>query len=61
MTWTSFWYGVAEIFNFCFKIMKKLGHGPNIILWLIIIFLLAFWTLQIRKQNKEAERNGTYK
>ena len=39
--------------------MKKMGHGPNIILWIIIFCLLVYWTLQIVKQTKEAKKNGT--
>lgn len=60
MSWTAFWYGVAAIFEFCFKILKKLAGIPNILVWVIIICLLVFWTLQIRKQTAKAKRDGTY-
>jgi hypothetical protein len=42
-----------------FRGMKALGHGPNIILWSIIAFLLAYQVRQMMKQNKEADKNGT--
>lgn len=61
ITMTDVFYGIGDFFQWIFKGMRVLGHGPNVILWAIILFLLVYWTLQIRKQNKEAERNGTLK
>jgi hypothetical protein len=60
MTWTAFWYGVAAIFEFLFKILKKLYQAPNVLVWITLICLLAFWTLQLAKHKKEAKRDGTY-
>ena len=60
MTWTSIWNGIAAFFEAMFKIWKALGQGPNIVMWTIIVICLAYWTMQIRKQNKEAKANGTY-
>ena len=60
MTWTAFWYGVAAIFEFCFKILKKLANGPNALVWVLLACLLLFWTLQLAKHKKEAKRDGTY-
>ena len=60
MTWTAFWNGLAAIFEFCFKILKALYQVPNILVWILLVCLLAFWTLQLRKHRKEAERDGTY-
>lgn len=59
MTWTSIWNGVAAFFEAIFRILKSLGNGPNAIMWVIIIFCLGYWTLQLRKQIKEAKQNGT--
>ena len=59
ITMTDVFYGLGDFFQFLFKGIKALGHGPNIILWIIIFSLLVYWTLQIKKQNKEADRNGT--
>ena len=61
ITMTDVFYGIGDFFQWIFKGMRVLGHGPNIILWIIIGFLLFYWTRQIMKQNKEAEKNGTYK
>ena len=64
MTWTNFWCSIGAIFEFLFeflfKIIKRLGQTPNALVWIVIISLLAFWILQLRKQAKEAKKNGTY-
>ncbi len=60
MNWTVFWYGIAAIFEFCFKILKKLYQTPNVLVWVMLACLLVFWTLQLRKHAKEAKRDGTY-
>lgn len=61
VTMTDVFYAIGDIFQMIFRGMRVLGHGPNIILWIIIFSLLVYWTLQIKKQNKEADKNGTYK
>lgn len=61
MTWTDLWTGIGKLFEWGFKILKTLGNVPNAILWVIIGFLLVFWVMQIMKQNKEADKNGTYR
>lgn len=59
ITMTDVFYAIGDFFQWIFKGMRVLGHGPNIILWIIIGGLLTYWTLQIRKQNKAADKNGT--
>jgi len=59
VTMTDVFYAIGDFSQPVFAGLRVLGHGPNIILWIIIGFLLVYWTLQIRKQNKEADRNGT--
>jgi len=61
ITWTDVFYATGDFFQWLFKIIHKLGQGPNIILWIIIIGLIFYWPYKIHKQNKEAERNGTLK
>lgn len=61
ITMTDVFYAIGDFCYMIFAGMRVLGHGPNIILWIIIGGLLTYWTLQIRKQNKEADKNGTYK
>lgn len=61
LTMTDVFYAIGDFSQWVFRGMKVLGHGPNIILWIIIFCLLVYWTLQIIKQNKEADRNGTLK
>jgi hypothetical protein len=59
MTWTSIWYGVAAVFEAIFKLLKALYQVPNIFVWVLIVVLLTYWTLQLRKQMHEAKQNGT--
>lgn len=58
-TMTDVFYGIGKFSQMVFRGMKVLGHGPNIILWLIIGGLLVYWTFQIIKQTKDAKKNGT--
>jgi hypothetical protein len=61
ITWTDIFYGIGDFCQWCFKGMRALGQGPNIIISTVVILLLAYWTIKIMQQNKEADRNGTYK
>ena len=61
ITMTDVFYAIGDFSQWVFKGMRVLGHGPNIVLWTIIAFLLVYQTLQIIKQNKEADKNGTLK
>lgn len=59
ITMTDVFYGIGDFSKSVFKGIDVLGHGPNIILWSIIVFLLGYQVRQIIKQNKEADKNGT--
>jgi hypothetical protein len=59
ITMTDVFYAIGDFSQKVFKGMRSLGHGPNIVLWIIIGGLLAYWTIQIIKQTKEADKNGT--
>lgn len=61
VTMTDVFYGIGDFSQMVFRGMKVLGHGPNIVLWSIIIFLLGYWTMKMKKYNKEADKNGTLK
>ena len=61
VTWTDIFEGTGAFFQWCFKGMRVLGQGPNVIISVVIIGLLTYWCLRIAKQNRDAERNGTYK
>jgi len=60
MTWTTFWNSIGEFFEFCFKILEAIGNKANAAVWVLIIVLLAYWVLQLRKQSQEAKNKGTY-
>ncbi|MFO0323098.1 MAG: hypothetical protein ACK504_11810 [Bacteroidota bacterium] len=59
ITMTDVFYAIGDFSQWIFKGMKVLGHLPNIFFWSIILILLAYWTNQILKQTKEADKNGT--
>ncbi len=61
ITMTDVFYGIGNFCQWIFKGMKVLGHGPNIIMWAIIVFLIGYQVVRMMKENKEAERNGTLK
>ncbi len=60
ITWTDIFEGTGTFFYWCFKGMRALGQGPNILMGGFVIFLLALWCAKIIKHKKEAVRNGTY-
>jgi preprotein translocase subunit YajC len=39
--------------------MKMLGHGPNLIIWILIIGGIFYWTLRLNRYRKQAKRNST--
>lgn len=59
VTWTDVFYAIGDFSQWVFAGMRKLGHGPNIVLWVIIFGLLVYQTLAIIKQTKDADKNGT--
>jgi hypothetical protein len=61
VTWTDIFEGIGTFSYWVFGGMRSLGHLPNVIISIMIVSLLGYWTMKIMKQNKEADRNGTYK
>jgi hypothetical protein len=59
ITWTDVFEGIGSFSQTIFKGMKALGHGPNIIIWIMIIGVLVYWTMRLSRYKKEAHRNGT--
>ena len=56
ITMTDVFYGIGDFFlNLCLKEMDVLGHGPNIILWSIIVFI-GLPSKTNSKQNKETDK-----
>ncbi|MCC5918518.1 MAG: hypothetical protein JJU02_14445 [Cryomorphaceae bacterium] len=49
-------YGLGDFFTWSFKILPTLGHGPNIIIALVITGYFIYWLKQIKK-HKEAGEN----
>ena len=59
ITWTDIFEGIGVFFEWIFKGMRVLGHGPNVIIWILIVGILAYWTMRLSRYKKEARRNGT--
>ncbi len=59
VTWTDIFEGTGKVFEWIFRGMAKMGHGPNVIMGVFIVALLGYWCYRINKYKKEAARNGT--
>ena len=59
ITWTDIFEGTGTFFQWIFKGMSVLGHIPNVIIWILIIGILAYWTMRLTRNRKQAERNTT--
>ncbi len=59
ITWTDVFYGIGDFCQWIFKGMRVLGHSPNVIIWVMILGVLVYWTMRLNRYKKEAQRNGT--
>lgn len=59
ITWTDVFYAIGDFFEWIFKGMRVLGQGPNVIIWIGIVFAITYWTFRLNRYRKEAKRNGT--
>jgi len=59
ITWTDIFYAIGDFFQWIFVGMKSLGHIPNVIIWLMIVGVLGYWTLRLSRYKKAAQRNNT--
>lgn len=59
ITWTDVFYAIGDFFQWIFRGMKVLGHGPNVIIWILILGILGYWTMRLSRYKKEAQRNNT--
>ncbi len=59
ITWTDVFESIGSFFQWTFKGMEKLGHGPNVFISIFVIGMLVYWTAKIVKYKKEAARNST--
>lgn len=59
ITWTDIFEGIGDFSLWIFRGMKMIGHGPNVIIWILIIGAIGYWTLRLGKYKKESQRNGT--
>ena len=59
ITWTDIFEGIGAFCQWIFKGMRMLGHGPNVIIWILIIGAIFYWTLRLSRYRGESRRNGT--
>lgn len=59
ITWTDIFEGIGTFSYAIFKVMKSMGHGPNVLIWLLIIGVLTYWTMRLNRYRKESKRNST--
>jgi hypothetical protein len=59
ITWTDVFNGIGDFFLWFFKGMRVLGHGPNVIIWILIIGAIVYWTLRLARYRRQSSRNGT--
>lgn len=59
ITWTDIFYAIGDFFQWIFKGIRLLNQGPNVIIWILIIGAITYWTLRLNRYRKESHRNGT--
>ena len=59
ITWTDIFYAIGDFCQWIFRGMKVLGHLPNVIIGMLIVGGLAYWTMRLARYRKEAQRNNT--
>lgn len=59
ITWTDIFEGIGNFSLWVFRGMKMLGHGPNVIIWILVIGAIFYWTFRLNRYRKEVQRNGT--
>ena len=58
---TDVWYCIADCSYWVFKIMAKMGMGPNLLFIGAGAALFLYWMYLQHTYNKEAEAKGGYK
>lgn len=59
ITWTDVFNATGDFFLWFFKGIRVLGQGPNVLISVGVIGLLAYWTIRLMRYKKEAQRNST--
>lgn len=59
VTWTDIFEGIGCFFQWIFRGMRVFGQVPNVIIWILIVGILAYWCMRLSRYKKEAHRNGT--
>ncbi len=59
ITWTDIFYSIGDFFQWIFKGMRVLSHGPNVIIWILIVGILGYWIMRLMRYRKIAKQNNT--
>lgn len=59
ITWTDIFYAIGDFFELLFKGMRVLGQGPNVIIWILVLGILVYWTMRLSRYRKAAKANNT--
>lgn len=60
-TWNDFWWGVADCFQWSFRVMEGPNRNMNILLIAIGAVGVIYWLWRQNKYNREAEEAGSIK
>lgn len=55
ITWTDIFEGTGTFFQWIFKGMRMLGQGPNVIIWIMIIGAIFYWTMRLNRYRKQSQ------
>ena len=59
ITWTDVFEGTGTFFQWIFKGMRMVTQGPNIMISIFVIGLLAYWTVRLNRYRKQTQgQNG---
>jgi Flp pilus assembly protein TadB len=59
ITWTDIFNGTATFFEWIFVGVKAMGQIPNVIIWVLILGVLTYWTMRLSRYKKQSQRNST--
>lgn len=59
LTWTDVFYAIGDFFLWFFQGIKALNQIPNVIIWILILFAIVYWTVRLNRYKNQASRNGT--
>ena len=53
------WYGIADMFEFLFRIIEKIGNTANYFYIAVIFVFLVVWISKMLKHRKDNEEHAS--